>query len=124
MTANQKLNEHGLTDKQERTARMQAKQSPAWSPEFVIKDTAAALCLPAGTVWRWQKDPAYQARVEALGGRVYDKSETLYERMKADDKAKGRPTGKAEAKIMDEIMDGEVAYQIKQIEDSKAEPHT
>lgn len=72
MATRTKLNEHGLTDKQERTARMQAKQLKDWHPNYAVKDTADAMGAAAYGVWRWHPDPAFKAKVGAQGGQVYE----------------------------------------------------
>lgn len=79
------VNQYGLTNKQERTAQIQARQPVEMFPAEAVKDAADALRVPHSVAWRWQSDPAYKARVEALGGRVHEKPEPWEVKARAAD---------------------------------------
>jgi len=67
-----KVNEHGLTERLEAAAQFQGRLGRVWRypPARVVEDMADAFRTRPYIVWRWQADPAFQARVENLGGRV------------------------------------------------------
>jgi len=71
----QTVNEHGLTERLESAAQFQARLGRVWRdpPGYVVNDMANAFRTRPYIVWRWQADPAFQARVEALGGRVHQR---------------------------------------------------
>ena len=75
MASKAKLNEHGLTERLEAAAQFQGRLGRVWRypPEHVVEDMANAFRTRPYIVWRWQADPAFQARVENLGGQVHQR---------------------------------------------------
>ena len=71
----QAVNEHGLTEWLAAAAKFQGRMGRVWRypPARVMEDMADAFRTRPYIVWRWQADPAFQARVEALGGRVHQR---------------------------------------------------
>ena len=57
-------------------------------PKALIDDTAAAMCMPSGILWCWQTEPAFQARLHALGGQFMERPIPIGVRLRAEEKAR------------------------------------